>query len=113
MDLHGRHGDVHDRERPRGRSYPLITLTVNVPANAPPFLTNTVTVSGGNEASNVIGNNVATDPVTILQHTTTTVSGGHPGLRRQRHAPGDGRSPGRQRVGAVLRQWLRCRHRDV
>lgn len=56
-----------------GASYPAITLTVTVAANAPPFPTNTVTVSGGNEASNVTGNNVATDPVTVRQHTTTTM----------------------------------------
>ena len=34
---------------------------------------NSVTVSGGNEASNVSANDIATDPVTIRQHTTTTV----------------------------------------
>ena len=51
-DLHGRNRDVHDREcLAAGASYPPITLTVDVAADAPPFPTNTVTVSGGNEAS--------------------------------------------------------------
>jgi uncharacterized repeat protein (TIGR01451 family) len=54
-----------------GASYPAITLTVDVAANAPPFPTNTVTVSGGNEASNVSGNDIAKDPVTVRQRTTT------------------------------------------
>lgn len=56
-----------------GASYPAITLTVSVASNAPPSVTNTATVSGGSEGSNVTNNNVATDPVTIRQHTTTTV----------------------------------------
>jgi len=56
-----------------GASYPPITLTVDVAANAPISVVNSVTVSGGNEASNVTGNNTGTDPVKIRQHTTTTV----------------------------------------
>lgn len=54
-------------------SYPPITLTVNVASNAPPSLTNTVTVTGGDVASNVTSNDTATDIVTVLQHTTTVV----------------------------------------
>jgi uncharacterized repeat protein (TIGR01451 family) len=58
-----------------GASYPPITLTVSVDGAAPPHVINTVTVSGGGEAStvNVTGNDAATDKITILQHTITTV----------------------------------------
>jgi hypothetical protein len=56
-----------------GASYPPITLTVSVAANAPISVVNSVTVSGGNEASNVTGNNSHSDTVHIRQHTTTTV----------------------------------------
>jgi hypothetical protein len=58
-----------------GSSYPAITLTVNVAANAPILVTNTATVSGGGEASsiNVTSNDTATDNVNVRQHTTTTV----------------------------------------
>lgn len=45
-------------------SYPAITLTVNVAANAPSLVTNTATVSGGGETNTV--NNTATDPTTVL-----------------------------------------------
>ena len=44
-------------------SYPAITVTVNVNSNAPPFLANIVTVSGGGEANT--GNDVAVDWTTI------------------------------------------------
>lgn len=47
-----------------GSSYPAITLTVNVAANAPSLVTNTATVSGGGETN--IANNTANDPTTIL-----------------------------------------------
>ena len=46
-----------------GSSYPAITLTVNVAANAPASVTNTVNVSGGTESNT--GNNSANDPTTI------------------------------------------------
>ncbi|MFO1306489.1 MAG: DUF11 domain-containing protein [Burkholderiales bacterium] len=46
-----------------GGSYPAITLTVNVAANAPALVTNTATVSGGGD--NTAGNNTANDPTTI------------------------------------------------
>ena len=45
-------------------SYPAITLTVNVAANAPSLVTNTATVSGGGEVN--VANNTANDPTTIL-----------------------------------------------
>ena len=47
-----------------GTSYPAITVTVNVAANAPSQVTNTATVSGGGDASS--GNNTATDPTTVV-----------------------------------------------
>lgn len=58
-------------------SYPAITLTVNVAANALPFVTNSATVSGGGETN--VANDTASDPTTILapdmivskQHTGT------------------------------------------
>ncbi len=57
-----------------GASYPSITLTVSVAANAGSPLTNTATVSGGGET--VIGaNNTATDPTTIVAQATGTLSG--------------------------------------
>ncbi len=46
-----------------GLSYPVITLTVNVAANAPASVTNTASVSGGGEANT--SNNSANDPTTI------------------------------------------------
>ncbi|MEK6281956.1 MAG: Ig-like domain repeat protein [Acidobacteriota bacterium] len=46
-----------------GLSYPDIVLTVNVAALAPASVTNTATVSGGNEV--ITSNNTATDPTTI------------------------------------------------
>jgi uncharacterized repeat protein (TIGR01451 family) len=45
-------------------SYPVITLTVNVAANAPSQVTNTATVSGGGETN--ISNNTASDATTVL-----------------------------------------------
>jgi uncharacterized repeat protein (TIGR01451 family) len=45
-------------------SYPAITLTVNVAANAPTLVTNSATVSGGGEVNTA--NNTANDPTTIL-----------------------------------------------
>jgi fimbrial isopeptide formation D2 family protein/uncharacterized repeat protein (TIGR01451 family) len=46
-----------------GSSYPVITLTVNVAANAPASVTNTANVSGGTESDT--GNNTANDATTI------------------------------------------------
>ena len=45
-------------------SYPAITLTVNVAANALPLVTNSATVSGGGEVN--VANDTASDPTTIL-----------------------------------------------
>jgi hypothetical protein len=53
-------------------SYPAITLTVNVAANAPASVTNTATVSGGGET--ITTNDVATDATTILTPPTATLS---------------------------------------
>ena len=47
-----------------GGTYPAITLTVNVAANAPSLVTNTATVSGGSDSN--AGNNNAGDPTTIV-----------------------------------------------
>jgi uncharacterized repeat protein (TIGR01451 family) len=46
-----------------GGSYPAITLTASVAANAPSSITNTATVSGGGEVNT--SNNTATDPTTV------------------------------------------------
>jgi uncharacterized repeat protein (TIGR01451 family) len=46
-----------------GASYPAITLTVNVAANAPSSVTNTATVAGGGEVNT--GNDTATDLTNI------------------------------------------------
>jgi uncharacterized repeat protein (TIGR01451 family) len=62
-----------------GASYPAITLTVTVAANAPSSVTNTATVSGGgdttpanNTASDVttITPSTGTVPITLVQHTS-------------------------------------------
>jgi uncharacterized repeat protein (TIGR01451 family) len=53
-----------------GASYPLITLTVNVAADAPASVKNTVTVSGGD---------TATDTTSITQHPDLTVAAIHSG----------------------------------
>jgi uncharacterized repeat protein (TIGR01451 family) len=67
-----------------GASYPPITVTVNVAANAPADVTNAVIVSGGGETNTA--NNTAWDPTTIISLTPiqawrlrwfgTTVNGG-------------------------------------
>lgn len=56
-----------------GASYPDITLTVNVAANAGPSVTNTAAVSGGGEAN--AGNNTANDATTIVQAISQTTCG--------------------------------------
>ncbi len=48
-------------------AYPAITVTVNVASNAPASVTNTVTVSGGDETN--AANNTATDIITINAFT--------------------------------------------
>ncbi len=55
-----------------GSSYPPVTLTVNVAANAPASVTNSVTVSGGGmtsgaDSSTSAGGQTGTDPTTIAQ----------------------------------------------
>jgi len=47
-----------------GASYPVVTLTVNVAANAPASVTNTATVTGGSDVN--AANNTATDPATVI-----------------------------------------------
>jgi choice-of-anchor C domain-containing protein len=49
-----------------GASYPVLTLTVNVSASAPPSVVNAATVSGGGSASSVTANDS-----TVIQGTTT------------------------------------------
>lgn len=56
-------------------SYPAITLTVNVAANAPANFVNTATVSGGGDTN--AANNAATDP-TVVWSTDTCGSFGAP-----------------------------------
>ncbi len=48
-----------------GASYPPITLTVNVAADAPGLVTNSVTVAGGGEKNTL--NDTATDVTTVIQ----------------------------------------------
>ena len=48
-----------------GGSYPVLTLTVNVAANAPANVVNTATVSGGGETNTA--NDTASDPTVIVQ----------------------------------------------
>ena len=55
-----------------GGSYPPLTLTVNVAANAPASVTNTATVSGGGEINTA--NDTATDLTTITQLPDLTVT---------------------------------------
>lgn len=60
-------------------SYPALTITVRVANDAPPSVTNTVTVSGGgaiNPAS-------ASDPTTIIQVADLTIGKSHTGNFRQ------------------------------
>jgi uncharacterized repeat protein (TIGR01451 family) len=52
-----------------GASYPLITLTVDVAANAPASVTNTVFVSGGGDVNGA--NNIGNDPTTVSSPTAT------------------------------------------
>ncbi|MEO8680596.1 MAG: FG-GAP-like repeat-containing protein [Vicinamibacterales bacterium] len=58
-----------------GASYPALTLTVNVASNAPTSVTNTATVSGGNEINT--GNDTASDPTTVTPATNPTAGANH------------------------------------
>ncbi|MBD2038900.1 DUF11 domain-containing protein [Leptolyngbya sp. FACHB-321] len=58
-------------------SYPIITLTVSVAANAPASVTNIATVSGGNDGNT--GNNSGSDPTTINPAPDLTITKTHPG----------------------------------
>jgi len=60
-----------------GLSYPPITLTVNVAANAPASITNTAIVSGGGDTSPL--NNIASDTVTISGLADLTILKSHSG----------------------------------
>ena len=60
-----------------GASYPALTLTVNVAANAPASVTNTATVSGGGELNTA--NDTATDPTTIATGPDLTITKTHSG----------------------------------
>jgi uncharacterized repeat protein (TIGR01451 family) len=60
-----------------GNSYPAITLTVNVAANASSPLVNSVTVSGSEDNTN--GNNTANDSTTIVSVPDLTISKTHSG----------------------------------
>ncbi|WP_179223663.1 putative Ig domain-containing protein [Paenibacillus tyrfis] len=66
-----------------GGSYPPITLTVNVAANAAAQITNTATVSGG-DANNA--NNTASDPTTIIPVADLTIVKSHSGSFTQGQA---------------------------
>jgi uncharacterized repeat protein (TIGR01451 family) len=60
-----------------GASYPPVTVTVNVAANAPAMITNVVEVSGGGDSN--AANNTASDPTTILAGPDLTVTKSHTG----------------------------------
>ncbi|MEO7323292.1 MAG: hypothetical protein ABIW82_00525, partial [Dokdonella sp.] len=59
-----------------GASYPVITVTVDVAANAAASLTNTATVAGGSEANT--GNDSATDPTTVTASQLTVTKTASP-----------------------------------
>ncbi|MDO3681038.1 putative Ig domain-containing protein [Paenibacillus ehimensis] len=67
-----------------GDSYPPITLTVDVAANAVALLTNTVNVSGGGDVNNA--NNTASDPTTIIPVADLTIAKSHTGSFTQGQA---------------------------
>ena len=54
-----------------GASYPPVTITVNVAANAPASVANTATISGGGDVNTT--NNTATDVTTIMPVASQTV----------------------------------------
>ena len=55
-----------------GSSYPAITVSVNIPTNAPASVTNSATVGGGGETNTA--NDTANDPTTIINPPDVTVS---------------------------------------
>jgi uncharacterized repeat protein (TIGR01451 family) len=55
-----------------GANYPPITLTANLPLNAPSSVTNSVTVSGGSETN--VSNDTATDTVTVTQPSAVALT---------------------------------------
>jgi uncharacterized repeat protein (TIGR01451 family) len=60
-----------------GQSYPVITLAVTVPSNAPASVTNVVAVSGGGDVNST--NNSASDPTTIVAVTDLAIAKAHIG----------------------------------
>src|SRR5262249_57003974 len=60
-----------------GASYPPLTLTVSVAADAPPSVTNTATVSGGGETNTA--NDSASDVTPVTQVADLTISKSHTG----------------------------------
>jgi len=62
---------------PASQSYPAITLTVNVAANAASSVTNTATVSGGGDSN--AANNTANDPTTVSPVADLTITKAHTG----------------------------------
>src|SRR5262249_41331417 len=60
-----------------GNSYPPITLTVNVAANAPASVTNTATVTGGGDTTP--GNNSASDPTVVIAGRDLSIAKTHSG----------------------------------
>jgi uncharacterized repeat protein (TIGR01451 family) len=60
-----------------GASYGPVTITVSVAPNAPPSVTNIVTLSGGGDVNTT--NNTATDVATILPGPDLTISKSHVG----------------------------------
>ena len=60
-----------------GASYPAITLTVNVAADAPASVTNAATVSGGGETNTA--NDTALDPASVVWPADMTVTATHAG----------------------------------
>src|SRR5207249_4617916 len=66
---------------PAGASYPAITVTVNVSANAPVSVTNSVAVSGGGERNTA--NDTANDVTPIVQGADLTITKTHAGTFAQ------------------------------
>jgi len=67
---------------PAGQSYPPLTVTVSVAANAPASVTNTAQVSGGGELNTA--NDTASDPTTItVAAPDLTISKSHSGSFKQ------------------------------
>ncbi|MDQ3262852.1 MAG: DUF11 domain-containing protein [Myxococcota bacterium] len=64
-----------------GAAYPVVTLTVNVAADAPLTVTNNAAVSGGGELENT--NNTASDPTNVVPVGDLVVAKSHAGDFRQ------------------------------